>query len=152
MKVFLVLVYVFALQNIGSSTANFTWARNSPIAWEKYLPLIIAYESSNYMWAQSYKGREHGRGLYQVSEILLKEYQRLNADMEWIKPDGLYNTNIARVIALWQLRRLESVYYKNDPECFAKCLSAYHGGPEMVRKYGIDTNYVLGVLAGFKNL
>jgi len=59
-------------------------------------------ESSNNPRAVSYKGAKYGRGLYQVSEKVLKEWNDFHPHEKYT-PEDLFDPEINRKIATWYL-------------------------------------------------
>lgn len=77
------------------------------------MSIIAQIESGNNPRAISFLGEEYGRGLYQISEIVLKEYNKFNNT----NYDGyrLFDTNINTKIANWYMnKRIPQMlrYYK----------------------------------------
>jgi hypothetical protein len=81
------------------------------------IDIIGKIESSNRPGVCSFLGCQYGRGLYQVSEILLKEFNEFN-DKDYLEED-LFNESINKQIAEWYLiKRI----------------------PQMLRYYGKEVN------------
>jgi hypothetical protein len=150
-KIILICGYLAVLPHfIGSSEP--TGARGG-LKWEDYLPAIAAVESSNRVWARSWLGQEHGRGLYGISEICFEHWRWYHPEHWVVKqglgPDCLYNTNVGREIALWYIKWL-SAYYKEKPNRVQWVLSAYNQGPRHTDRHGLAVDYVDLVLAYFR--
>ena len=148
-KAFALFSILFSPAFIGSSEAknsNRTLSflqSESPIDWRYWLPAIRSAESSNYIWAKSYLGAHHGRGLYQISEIALIEYKKYNPEMSWLTPDSLYNSNVAEAIALWLLKKHERdwrPYVKGNIVPWV--LSCYNQGARYTLENGVSDKYV----------
>lgn len=122
-------------------------AGRAGISWEAWLPAIAHAESDGYIWAISRKGERHGRGMYQISEIALQHYIWEHPGTEWMEPKCLFNTNIARVIALWYLNKASRVYDEVEypSSRFAFVLSAYNVGIAGTLSNGINHAYVARV-------
>jgi hypothetical protein len=146
LSLFLVLcAHVF----IGSSAvknSNLTLSflqSEKKIDWKQWLPAIRSVESSNYIWAKSYLGEYHGRGLYQISEIALKEYIKYNPSMSWLTPDSLYNSNVAESIALWTLEKHEKDWRPHiGGNIVPWVLSCYNQGARYTQENGVSEKYV----------
>ena len=65
------------------------------------LSIIAQIESNGNTFADSYRGAKYGRGLHQVSEICLTEYNNYNKTN--YKPKDLYIPLINTKIAKWYL-------------------------------------------------
>jgi len=76
---------------------------------------LAMIESSNNPNAVSYRGAKYGRGLYQVSEICLYEYNEMTGND--YQPKDLFNPHINTLVAVWYLdKRI----------------------PQMLKHYGLD--------------
>lgn len=109
------------------------------------LNIIAQIESSNNPLADSFAGAKYGRGLYQISEVCLKEYVERKG-LICINPKSLYNPVLNKQIAEWYLKdRIPQMlrWYKK-PITDNNILWAYNAGigmvikgimPEETRKY-----------------
>lgn len=88
---------------------------------------LIGVESWFNPNATSYKGAKYGRGLCQVSEIVLKEYNWHNEYGDIFEPNDLYDIEINIKVACWYFARLIDHYHKDKN--FMETLSAYNRGP-----------------------
>jgi len=108
------------------------------------LDIIAQIESSNNPQAVSFRGAKYGRGLHQISEICLKEYNNYNGT-RYI-PEDLFDVDINTSIADWYLnKRIPTmlVHYGIEVRLEA-ILWAYNAGigrvvegfmPEETKKY-----------------
>lgn len=89
---------------------------------------IAFIESSNRPHICSYLGCQYGRGLYQISEIVLKEYNQFRKTD--YKPDDLFNPAVNTKIACWYLtERIPSMLRAyNHPVTLHNILWAYNAG------------------------
>ena len=71
------------------------------------LAIIATIESSNNPMAISFSGAKYGRGLCQISEICLKEYNRLAIAHQWNKVaiDELFTPKTNLIIANWYMNK-----------------------------------------------
>lgn len=144
-KVIIAVVLLFSvLGPIPLSMSSIAMSGRAGISWEAWLPAIAQAESDGYVWAVSKKGAHHGRGKYQISEIALQHYIWEHPGTEWMEPKCLFNTNIARVIALWYLNKASRVYDEVEypSSRFAFVLSAYNVGIAGTLSNGINHAYV----------
>ena len=70
-------------------------------ACEISLPALAMVESSNNPNAVSFAGAKHGRGTYQVSEVLLIDYNKRFKTS--YSPHELFNSEINKKVATWAL-------------------------------------------------
>jgi len=84
---------------------------------------IATIESSNNPKAISYKGASSGRGLYQISEILLKHYNQVHKTN--IKSEELFTADVNERVAIWYIGWLEKRPYVESDE---DILIAYNWG------------------------
>ncbi len=113
---------------------------------------ILLVESEGKLKANSYKGAKYGRGLMQVSEIALKDFNLKNKTN--YKPDELYNFEINLEIACWTLKQGYKYYEQiksnknqtiDDTLKEEHILAIYNRGVGMhVNKYkeNIDYTYI----------
>lgn len=98
---------------------------------------IIFVESHYNEKAESFLGAIHGRGLMQVSEIGLKDYNRVNKTN--YVPKDLYNPEINIKVGTWIF--YYNLYYGVDNN-YADMLSAYNTGIGSWRKNIFNLDYV----------
>lgn len=98
---------------------------------------MIGVESNFRPDVDSRLGAEYGRGLCQVSEKALLEYNWHNEFGDIYESKDLYNYEINIKVACWYYARLRD-HYKKGPN-FGDIFSAYNRGP-YDKKYA--TNYV----------
>ena len=72
--------------------------------------VIIQIESGGDPNAVSFAGAKNGRGLMQISEIVLKEYNQVNKTN--ITVDSLYNPGFNKEVGTWYLLRIFNRYLK----------------------------------------
>lgn len=99
---------------------------------------IIAVESNFKKNVNSYLGSKYGRGLMQVSEVVLTEYNWMNYK-NTKKVSDLYNPIHNIEVGCWYLARLRDHYGIKE---LANWLSAYNSGPYG----GLQSRYVCKVL------
>jgi hypothetical protein len=99
------------------------------------LDIIAKIESSNNPLAISYRGAKYGRGLYQISEIALLDYNRENNAK--IAPTSLFEPKIGEMVAQWlfEARLPQILQNKGIPVTLANLLIAYNFGPGNLGKY-----------------
>ena len=92
------------------------------------MSIIAQIESSNNPNAVSFLGAKYGRGLYQVSEIYLKEYNTLNR--QDIKPDELFNPEVCYKVAYWYMNKRipQMLKYYKKPITLNNILISYNAG------------------------
>lgn len=98
---------------------------------------IIFVESHYNEKAESFLGAVHGRGLMQVSEIGLKDYNRVNKT--GYVPKDLYNPEINIKVGTWIF--YYNIHYGVDNN-YADMLSAYNTGIGSWRKNIFNSDYV----------
>ena len=104
---------------------------------------LMATESNFYYRADSCIGAKYGRGIMQVSEKALQDYNKWNGTK--YKPNDLYNLEINLRVGFWVFNHNEKYGIpKND---LKKSLSAYNLGAGNVRSGKIAHNYVAKVTA-----
>lgn len=99
------------------------------------LGTIIYIESAGNSKAISYKGAKYGRGLCQISEIMLKDYNDYHSIKYTV--DDLFDSEINKKIAVWALDiRIPQMlkYYKLEVNTF-NILAAYNWGIGNLRDY-----------------
>ena len=116
---------------------------NKELACEAYMyyikyeiPFYVFYafaetESEFKRYAKSRRGPEYGRGVFQISEILLKEFNIHNAKK--YTTSELYNISINTEIAVWYLERIKSHYFKNEELTWEEVYLAYNVGPSYIK-------------------
>lgn len=114
------IIAIFFFNNLAISYANTT---------EINLKALAQIESSNNPNAVSFLGASYGRGLYQVSEIALKDYLQYHIK-EKITPDDLFNPAINERIAVWliNVRIPQILKHLKRPVTLETVLSAYNKG------------------------
>lgn len=121
------LVFFFLI-NVPSSFASV----------EINLKALSQIESSNNPHAVSFLGSRYGRGLYQVSEVALKDYLRYHKE-ERITPDDLFVVAINERVARWLLeKRIPQILRSlKRPVTLETVLSAYNKGysPILAKDY-----------------
>ena len=90
------LAFVVAIC-LGLIVAKLAWAEIS-------LPAIAQIESSNNPKAVSFAGAKSGRGLYQISEIALKEWNNFHPKNKY-SVDDLFKPEVSGQLASWLLRQ-----------------------------------------------
>lgn len=104
---------------------------------------LMATESDFYYKADSCLGAKYGRGIMQVSERALQDYNKWNGTK--YKPNDLYNLEINLRVGFWVFNHNRKYGIpKND---LKKSLSAYNLGAGNVRRGKIAHNYVAKVTA-----
>lgn len=103
---------------------------------EVNLAIIAAIESNNNPRAISYKGAKYGRGLYQISEKCLADYNNYHKGLK-IKVIDLFNSKKAEKIAQWYFNKripalLRHFKLKDNLETRLIC---YNAGIGKYRKY-----------------
>ena len=117
-----------------------------PKEYQNIFYALMFVESKFKKHADSYIGKEYGRGLCQVSEIGLKDYNRINESN--INPKELYDIPTNIKVAYWIFQRNE-VYLKNKD--LNKKLIAYNEGYLSAKKK-ISTKYSRTILEIANNL
>jgi len=115
--------------------------------WAGVLKGLSYVESRNDPRAVSWMGARHGRGKYQISEIVLEHSKWRNwHDLTWrnLTPDDLFSPTICAIIARDQLEYLER-YYADKPDPLPWILSAYWQGARATDEKGIAWGYVQAV-------
>ena len=97
------------------------------------IPRIVMAESSGNPHAIS---KANCRGLMQISEIVLREYNQCNGTSYLPNRlfDGTFNMNVGE----WYLRRLKTHYIPPDKYSVELLLSCYNVGPTHMRKKDWD--------------
>jgi soluble lytic murein transglycosylase-like protein len=90
--------------------------------------IIAQIESSGNPNAVSFRGAKYGRGIYQVSEICLKEYNSFNRTD--IKPDKLFNPETCYMVAYWYLHKRipQMLRHYQKPVTLDNILISYNAG------------------------
>ena len=99
------------------------------------LSIIAQIESNDRADACSFRGCKYGRGVHQVSEILLKEWNNFNPKQQYKKED-LFDRTINTQIASWYLaKRIPQMirHYKKEVT-LENSLIAYNAGISYVAK------------------
>lgn len=99
------------------------------------LSIIAKIESNSNPMAISYKGAKYGRGIYQISEICLKDYNMAN-NAE-ISPVELFSPKVNRDVAFWYFNLALPLYLRNKgiPVTPVNLLIAYNFGIGNLSKY-----------------
>lgn len=115
---------------------------------EQYFTMIGLYcvESHFNPKADSYMGAKYGRGLGQVSEIALEEYNRKN-NTDY-KPTDLYDIETNIKISCWLISFYENHYGFTKDES----IMAYNMGCGNIRKGNYNYNYLNKVINAKNNL
>lgn len=114
-----------------------------------YLVLsIIATESNFNASAISCAGSYNGRGLMQVSEIALKDYNRVNRTH--YKSKDLFDIEINILIGIWSY--LQNASYGIDPDNINQMLSAYNLGCKNAKRGKLARSYINKVRANYLKL
>lgn len=92
-----------------------------------YILALICQESNFRYNVPSRLGAKYGRGLCQVSELALTEFNWHNVDKKIYIPDDLYVVEHNIEVACWYINRLEK-HYNKGPD-MDSILSAYNRGP-----------------------
>ncbi len=79
----------------------------SAFAAEINLDVIKQIESSGNPNAVSFRGAKYGRGLYQISEIALKDYNRMAQNGAEIAPEQLFDPELNYTIAKWYIAQIK---------------------------------------------
>jgi soluble lytic murein transglycosylase-like protein len=92
------------------------------------MSIIAKIESSGNPNAVSFRGEKYGRGLYQISEAVLKEYNSFNRTD--IKPDELFNPETCYKVAYWYLHKRipQMLRYYQKPVTLNNILISYNAG------------------------
>ncbi len=104
------------------------------------LTALSMVESSGNSNAVSFKGAKYGRGLYQISEIALKDYNQCNNTS--IKPSELFDPYKSEVICRWILETRIPQLLKGYPITLESVLSAYNMGHIRAKRGIVATIYV----------
>ena len=108
------------------------------LAHEIDLSIISRIESSNREDACSYKGCKYGRGLYQISEIVLKDWNNFHPDEQYL-PSHLFQGEANQRIADWYFGRIVSMLkYYNIPTYLDHVLACWNWGIGNVKNKGLD--------------
>lgn len=97
-------------------------------SWEEIEKNIIFQESSGNEKAKS----SDGHGLYQITSSVLDDFNLFNRSGHSYRLDDLYISNRARVVYIWQIKRLRRQF----KECKVKVVNSYRMGA---------SNTILGV-------
>jgi len=109
------------------------------------LSIIATIESSNNPSAVSFRGAKYGRGLYQISEVCLTDWNNFNPRKQYTA-EQLFDPAINREIAEWYLSKRipQMLRHYRIPVTLENILHAYNAGigrvrqgimPEETRKY-----------------
>lgn len=95
------------------------------------LDSLIWPESKGEQWAVSYKGPQHGRGYFMVSEIMYTQYKWFHPDVWFVRqnlgPEALFNSNVGREVARYAIVWL-SDYYNSKGKGLYYVITAYNCG------------------------
>lgn len=116
----------------------------------EFILSLIGVESKFNPTADSYLGARYGRGLMQVSEIALEEYNNWHSPEQWISIDMLYIPSINIKVGCWILAHNRD-HYKVPPTGIDTC-SAYNLGPTAWRNGNIAKGYSDKVLTRYEYL
>jgi soluble lytic murein transglycosylase-like protein len=95
---------------------------------------ISQIESSGNPEAVSYRGAKYGRGLHQISEVALRDYNK--ATGEKIKPSQLFDSRVNTKVAKWYFGKLEGyLKHYNIPVTDEHLLAAYNWGIGNLKKW-----------------
>lgn len=153
MKRNIALVIILVASQFGEGQVGKPYPnRQVMVKWEDYLDSIATVESRMHTMAVDPTGPYNGRGIYQISEPVLVQYKWSHPDAFWITPDMLYNSNIARPIALWYLNWLDTSFRKiGINNMIVPCvLSGYNMGLKGTIDYGVRYQYVEKVLSEYE--
>lgn len=117
------------------------WAR----AGEVNMDIIATIESGNNPNAISYAGAKYGRGLYQVSEIVLLEYNEIEVK-NWSKKthiyaplwsEHLFDPFINKIVANWYMNKRipQMLEYYHLKDTIDARLACYNAGIGVYLKY-----------------
>ena len=115
------------------------------------LKAIAQIESNNNPQAVSYTGAKYGRGLYQISEICLKDYNQQNNAK--LAPTSLFDPETNEEVAKWYLTQRIPFIFANwgIPVTTINVLWAYNAGVGRVRQ-GIMPKETKSYLAKYAKL
>lgn len=98
------------------------------------LARIATIESSNNPKADSFRGAKFGRGLHQVSEIALQEYNQRRK--ESLTPEELYDPETNTKVADWYVQRIgQALSFWGIPQTEETLLASYNWGMGNVRRW-----------------
>jgi soluble lytic murein transglycosylase-like protein len=69
--------------------------------------IIAQIESSGNPNAVSFRGAKYGRGLYQVSEVALADYNRNRAHSSQVAPESLFDPEVGYRVAFWYISQIK---------------------------------------------
>lgn len=118
------------------------------------MPIIAHIESSGRPNAVSYMGARFGRGTYQISEILLKDYCEFS-NAECPKANDLFNPTLNSQIATWAFeQRFPAILrWLNKPVTLRNLLICYNAGCGKVDSPPLETRqYIKKYERGLKNV
>ena len=102
------VILTFTIVCINSCTIPIpAFAENNNIN----LDIISSIESNNNPLAISYRGAKYGRGLYQISEIALLDFNNAHPASK-MPVDALYKPVEARKVAEWYISRIKEILVK----------------------------------------
>lgn len=103
---------------------------------------LATIESSNGLHQDSFLGSKYGRGLYQVSEVLLSDYNRLNGCN--IRPQDLYDDAVNEIVADWALYNYipKQLTHYGCEVTEKAVLQAYNLGPKAYANGKRNLNYL----------
>ena len=146
-KLFALALYLPLSTGYDLDRWSVTPYRKDKIVWQEWLEYLRYHESRGNPLATSYLGKEHGRGLYQVSEVALEHLKKVHP-IRWggVLPNDLFISHINAQAAVDYLELLEAEYFDGDKLKLYKVLSAYGTGPSNTVRHGISWQYVNGVI------
>lgn len=112
----------------------------------KKMIALYTIESKFNKYANSYKGEKYGRGLGQVSEIALIEYNRLTKSN--YKPNDLYNIEINIKVSCWLINHYMTTYGFTEDES----IQAYNIGCNALLKGKTAYKYLNKINAEYKKM
>ena len=106
------------------------------------LDALAMVESSNNHMAVSFLGAKYGRGLHQISEIALKDYNTMTGNS--VQKEELFDKEVNKEIALWLLnKRIPQLLRHYGQEITTESvLQAYNLGCMAYRNGKRNKNYV----------
>lgn len=103
----------------------------------KIIFAMMAIESQFCWWANSFLGPGNGRGLLQVSEVALKDFNDKNSANKKYGPQDLYDIEINIEVGCWVYKQNERYA---DTVCTLELVAAYNCGAGTVRS---EVEYLL---------
>lgn len=116
----------------------------------EFILALIAVESKFNPTANSYLGAEYGRGLMQISEIALEEYNNWHYPEQHVSIEMLYLPYINIQVGCWTLAHNRDHY--KVPSMGIDTCTAYNMGPTAWRNGDIAEAYTAKVLTRYEYL